>query len=143
MAERFYVAAFRHLKTAGVLEKEGCVDDAGYHYGLAGEMAVKWALVKAGIKVIPDPGIKVIPDLRKHFGGSLQRAVADSKEIMGVLKAGRLGGQLADDLNADTFKSRFYLWSINIRYADSCHPVDNDKLVAWKADAVALVNGVL
>ena len=59
MAEQFCVAALRHLDTAELLEREGKLDDAGYHYGLAGETAVKHAVATA-CSFFPS-------DLRTHF----------------------------------------------------------------------------
>lgn len=135
MAEQFNVAALRHLKTAGQLERKGRLDDAAYHYGVAGEAAVKEVLVRAGIKYP-----------RKHWDLREKKSLRHEIESIGnlavLLRNGRLGGEaLADDLDAGTFSCRFDGWSLDIRYAHTDHcPVDAEKLAVWKTDAVLLVN---
>ena len=133
MVARFAVAALRHLGTADHLERHGRMEDAAYHYGVAGETAVKATLERAGI---PFPW--------KHWdrreNKSLRHAIESMVGVVALLRSGRLGGPLADDLDAGTFSGRFEGWSVDIRYADTDHPVDNAKLATWKADAVLLVN---
>ena len=133
MAERFDVAARRHLDSADLLEREGMLDDAGYHYGLAGETAVKQAVVVA-CGILPK-------SLKAHFDAPLRDAIARSQEVATLLTSGRLSGGLADDLRAGRFVSRFDKWSITIRYADSAFPVDAARVAAWRADALALLRG--
>jgi hypothetical protein len=133
MPEQFDIAARRHLDTAELLEREGMLDDAGYHYGLAGENAVKQSVV-AACGALPR-------DLRKHFDTPLTKAVLNSLQVSAVLANGRLGGGLVSDIRAGAFESRFNQWNIRIRYADSNFPVDSRRVAAWKADAVALLNG--
>ncbi len=138
MAEQFCVAALRHLDTAELLEREGKLDDAGYHYGLAGETAVKHAVATA-CSFFPS-------DLRTHFNHRskpLTEAILDSQAVTVVLENGRLGGGLARDLELRQFASRFDKWHINIRYADTDYPVNEALVAAWKADAVALLAGVV
>jgi hypothetical protein len=43
MAEQYAIAAWR-------LELEGDTDDAGYHFGISGETAVKYALRASGVE---------------------------------------------------------------------------------------------
>ena len=133
MADRFDVAARRHLDTAEVLEDAGRIDDAGYHYGLVGETAVKHSIVLACGTLTPD--------LRRHFDQPLRDAIQTSSAIIAVLNSGRLGGGLARDLRASQFASRFDQWRVTIRYADSAVPVTGARLAVWKADAIALLNG--
>jgi hypothetical protein len=54
MVEQFGDAALRHLGTAELLEEEGRTDDAAYHYGLVGEMALKAALIKVLGQPLPN-----------------------------------------------------------------------------------------
>ena len=135
MAEQFNVAALRHLATADQLERKGRLDDAAYHYGVAGEAAVKEAFVRAGIK-----------HPRKHWdpleGKSLRHKIESIGNLAVLLRNGRLGGvALADDLDDGKFSYRFDGWSLDIRYAHTDHcPVDAEKLAAWKDDAALLVN---
>ena len=131
MAERFDVAARRHLDTAELLEGEGMLDDAGYHYGLVGENAVKQSVVMV-CGSLP-------ADLRKHFSGDLIAAIQGSVLVAGLLTNGRLGGGLARDLHSGKFTGRFDKWGIHIRYADSHYPVTAKLVRTWKADAVALL----
>ncbi len=135
MPEQFDVAARRHLDTAEILEAEGRLDDAGYHYGLAGENAVKQSIVAACGPLTKEMRLFV------HFDTALKAAIPKWLEVSGVLASGRLGGGLAADMKAGTFDSRFDGWNINIRYADTHFPVDPSRVAAWKADAVVLLNG--
>lgn len=131
MAEQFALAALRHLQTAELLESSGRTDDAAYHYGLAGENAVKQTLVSSGIAAIPLPH-----HLRKHFDTQLHTAIANAAAAITALASGRL----AADVQSGIFNQRFVGWSITIRYADTDYPVTAQNLAAWKADAVHLVN---
>jgi|GEM_PF-6527072 len=140
MVDRYDVAAVRHFKTAEILERGGRLEDAGYHYGLAGETAVKAALTKCGVSIGRD--------LRKHFDGdgekSLSEAVKRSVAITSLISTGRLGGALAKDLRTNQLKDRFRNWSIFIRYANDDYPVTIERLGIWRADAAKLVvEGVL
>jgi hypothetical protein len=133
MPEQFDIAARRHLDTAESLEIEGRLDDAGYHYGLAGENAVKQSIVTA-CGSLPKA-------LRKHFDVGLRDAIQASQEVLGLLANGRLGGGLAADLQTGNIMFRFDKWDIRIRYADTDYPVDPGRVASWKADAIALLNG--
>ena len=73
----------------------------------------------------------------------LTEAILDSQAVTVVLENGRLGGGLARDLELRQFASRFDKWHINIRYADTDYPVNEALVAAWKADAVALLAGVV
>jgi len=135
MAERFDVAARRHLDTAELLEREGMIEDAGYHYGLVGENAVKQSIVMAC------GGGPLSRVFWKHFGSGLHEALQTDLDAAVLLANGRLGGGLALDRIAGQFGSRFRYWHVNIRYADTAFPVQSTQIAAWKADAVALLNG--
>ena len=133
MPEQYDVAARRHLDTAESLEIGGRLEDAGYHYGLAGENAVKQSIV-AACGNLPKA-------LHRHFDVALRDAIQSSQQVLSLLANGRLGGGLARDLQAGNFTFRFDKWDIKIRYADSDWPVDPGRVAAWKADAIALLNG--
>jgi len=135
MPEQFDVAARRHLDTAELLEAEGRLEDAGYHYGLVGENAVKQSIVAACGPLTKRMG------LFAHFDTPLKTAIQQSEDVSGVLASGRLSGGLAIEIAAGTFASRFDGWNINIRYADTDFPVDSRRVATWKADAIALLNG--
>lgn len=101
MPEQFDVAARRHLDTADILEAEGRLDDAGYHYGLVGENAVKQSIVAVCGPLTKKMGLFV------HFDTALKAAIEQSQDVLGVLASGRLGGGLAAEMSAGTFASRF------------------------------------
>jgi hypothetical protein len=135
MAEQFDIAARRHLDTAEALERAGHLDDAGYHYGIAGETAVKQSIF-----LVSGP---LPAAFKKHFHDGLRDriVVGTDRDVAAVLNSGRLGGGLANDLQGGKFSSRFVNWHINIRYADTRYPVTTVLLAGWKADAIALMNG--
>ena len=136
MAERFADAALRHLGTAEVLEEESRIDDAAYHYGLVGEMALK-VVVLSILGSLPKELYVHINQKNK----SLQSEIAKHTDIVNVMRAGRLGGALGLELSQGSLTNRFAGWSINIRYADNNHcPVDPTNLSRWKADALSLYN---
>lgn len=142
MVEKFGDAALRHLGTAEVLEDEGRIDDAAYHYGLVGETALK-AAVESAIAPLPKQLLKHI-NQRDNNGNdvSLQTSIVNYARSAKLLANGRLGGALLSDLTHTLLNLRFTGWSLNIRYADSdCCPVSDGDLAVWKADAIALFNG--
>lgn len=138
MADQYGVAALRHLGTAEALEVKGRLEDAGYHYGIAGETAVKASLERAGVAINKEFWWHLDDKPNK----SLLHAIQNSAQVLSLLASGRLGGGLVADLDAGVLTTRFAGWSIKIRYADTdfC-PVDASNLAAWKVDAVALVYG--
>lgn len=137
MVERFADAALRHLETAEVLEQEGRLDDAAYHYGLVAETALKEACVRA-------TGMPLDKKLRRHINDKknpLQAAISNYTQITTMMHSGRLGGALGYELSNGSLVRRFVSWSIDIRYADDAHcPVKLADLAMWKADALALYN---
>lgn len=137
MVERFADAALRHLETAEVLEVEGRIDDAAYHYGLVGEMALKAAIANA-------IGLPLPRSLRRHINDarqSLQIAISTNAQLLSTMRSGRLGGALGAELSQNLLGLRFVDWSLDIRYSDdTCCPVNSTNLVIWKADALELYN---
>jgi len=138
--EDFATAALRHLESAEVLELEGRLDDAAYHFGLVGETALKAAVLGAIGGNAP-----VLPSrLKKHINHpqqSLQTAIARETQLIGLLCNGRLGGALLIEMQSGTLGTRFAGWSLDIRYADSNHcPVQLQDVHRWKLDAVTLYN---
>jgi hypothetical protein len=104
------------------------LDDAGYHFGLVGENAVKYAVVTACGFL---PG-----SLKQHFARPLLDAIARSQDVATVLMNGRLSVVLAQDIQNGSFNHRFAKWNIAIRYADSSHPVTTALVSSWRADAL-------
>lgn len=137
MAERFSDAALRHLETAEILEGASRRDDAAYHYGLVGEMALKAAAIRV-LGALPTA-------MRRHLNEqnrtTLQDAIAQHTQLFSALTSGRLGGAVGADLQTGVLGMRFDSWSINIRYDDDAHcPVSSTNIVVWKMDAIALYN---
>jgi hypothetical protein len=139
MAERYDLAATRHLKSGNALEGNARLDDAGYHYGLAGEMAIKRALQSAGIAK-PKP---FHIDHNSSSGKDLLRYAIREASNLTVLASGRKGLALVQ--MATSLGSKFQGWSMNkLRYADDGYcPIDAAKVSAWHQDAIALVNAVI
>ena len=137
MTERYGDAALRHLVTADMLERAGRLDDAAYHYGLVGEMALKEAITRAMSSTLP-------ASLRRHInqgGQSLQQSIAQSALILTAFRSGRIGGALGYDLMHGLLNCRFTNWAIDIRYADTAHcPVNQTNVTIWREDAVELYN---
>lgn len=137
MPERYDHAAHRHLRVAETLRAAGELDDAGYHFGFAGECAVKHALRASGVENAlagrqPNP-------MRSHFP-TLRQAIAEARSLIQLHATGRLAGPIAAIVLAPGFADRFARWDIRIRYADTgCTPVAEADCARWHADAVALV----
>lgn len=133
MPERYDVAAVRHLAVGEVLENRGDLDDAGYHYGLVGENAVKHALRASGVEQV-----WLTARLRRnrtpmgrHVPG-MHAALVDFQHDIEKHATGRLGGVLKTAVSDPTFAARLDGWSINIRYADDgCTPVNEADCRRW------------
>jgi hypothetical protein len=59
-------AAHRHYNDGRWLEDRRCYDNAGYHYGLSAECAIKSALVKVGVRGDHDAIWLHFPDFARH-----------------------------------------------------------------------------
>jgi hypothetical protein len=122
VAEQFDVAAVRHFESGEYLEAGGHLDDAGYHYGISAENAVKNALRQAGLSPI-----------RGHWA-DLQGKIHKAQPKIDLFAAGRRAGPLRR--LAARSPGYFARWHINIRYADPRFvPVSAASLAAWKAEA--------
>jgi len=137
MVERYDVAAGRHLRVARHLERHGEIDDAAYHYGVVGEVAVKHALRASGVESRWQ-SLKETP-MRGHFP-SLQSKVSAVRADIAAFATGRLAGPIQREVLGPAFAGRYAGWHIDIRYADDAlTPVDRTRCAAWARDAEALI----
>jgi hypothetical protein len=132
MAERYDVAAKRHFDVADLLEKQGELDDAGYHYGLVGENALKHAL-----RVCLSKSVK---GRDGHFP-DLKAAIIGFQGDIAVFASGSgIGKYLYELINDPTFAARFGGWNIDIRYADDRRtPVAQADCARWGNDAAGFM----
>lgn len=115
MAENYLVAAYRHFDDAELLRREARLDNAGHHYGVAGECAIKAVCVEeAGDRPA------------KHFD-----PVA-SRDLRGAAVA-NLSGHKGQRILA-VLPQLFDGWSVHDRYADTGH-VAADQVDQWRTDA--------
>lgn len=128
MAERYDVAAKRHFDVADLLEKRGELDDAGYHYGLVGENALKHAL-----RVCLSKSVK---GRDGHFPNLTAAISVFQTDIAAFASGSGIGRHLYQLTNDPTFAGRFGDWKIDIRYADDqCTPVSPADCARWGGDA--------
>ncbi|WP_156356091.1 hypothetical protein [Sphingomonas sp. Leaf22] len=141
MPEQFNIAAIRHLRTAEHLEAGGHTDDAGYHFGVCAENAVKCAMREAGLESYwasqGNQALRASP-MFGHWS-LLGTKIANAASIINVHAQGRRANPLKQ-LSASG-ATVFADWSIDIRYADPTHvPIDGAKLHRWKHGAAQFVN---
>jgi|HubBroStandDraft_4_1064222.scaffolds.fasta_scaffold487716_2 hypothetical protein len=153
MAEQFDIAAWRHHRVGESLEVMGELDDAGYHFGVCGENAVKYALWASGVHAAwisagaaigksRSRSLQGTP-MRGHFP-SLVSFVRKAQTEIAVHATGRYAGAVMSTLLAPSFSSRFAGWDINIRYADPRYtPVTPATCTSWHVDADDLVLAIL
>lgn len=145
MAEQYDVAAWRHHSVAEKLEEAGDLDDAGYHFGVCGETAVKQALRASGVEanwIAAGISLKRTPMLQ-HFP-TLTTFVTRSRNDIAVFAVGRHAAPITGIILDVSFLQRFSGWHINIRYADlSYTPVSSGICGAWHQDADELILGLL
>ncbi len=149
MAEQYEVAAWRHHRVAELLVAGGELDDAGYHFGVCGETAVKHLLWASGVEAAwiaigatggktPDAALKGTP-MRRHFP-TLQKLSADVRNEILLYGKGRYAAAINSFVIDPAFSKRFSGWNINIRYADGAFtPVSKATCDAWQRDADDLV----
>lgn len=153
MAEQFDIAAWRHHRVGEALEAIGELDDAGYHFGLCGENALKYALwasgvcaawITAGAASRKTPAQSLIgTPMRGHFP-SFANLVRKAQAEIAVHAKGRYAGPVMSTLLDPGFSSRFAGWDIDIRYADPRYtPVTAASCTAWHQDADVLVLATL
>ncbi|MCB4802629.1 hypothetical protein QO001_002181 [Methylobacterium brachiatum] len=152
MSEQYDLAAWRHQGTADHLLKNSEFDDAGYHYGIVGENALKHAMRSSGIEAYflanppqqrngrrrsGDP-LRGTP-LRGHFP-SLQALAIQAQQVVSLYATGRVAAALQTEIGSAAFNTRFQSWSIDIRYASTtCTPVTQAVCDTWKKDAEDLI----
>jgi hypothetical protein len=115
MADNFLVAAHRHFEDAELLRRETRLDNAGHHYGVAGECAVKAVCIE-------ETGDRPI----KHFDPVAGR---DLRGAAVVNLSGHKGQRVLAVL-----PQLFGGWSVHDRYSDTGH-VASGQVDQWRADA--------
>ncbi|MCJ2065051.1 hypothetical protein MKK63_20390 [Methylobacterium sp. J-088] len=152
MTEQYDLAAWRHQGTADHLLNNSEFDDAGYHYGIVGENALKHAMRISGIEAhfLANPprgrnGRRQSGDplrgtpLRGHFP-SLQTLAQRAQQVVSLYATGRVATSLQTEIGSANFSMRFQNWNIDIRYASTtCTPVSETACNAWKKDAEDLI----
>ena len=153
MAEQFDIAAWRHHRVAETLEILAELDDAGYHFGVCGENAVKYALWAAGVQAAwiragaavgksPAQSLKRTP-MRGHFP-TLKSLINKTRAEISIYATGRHAAPIAAMVLDPSFAGRFADWHIDIRYADAAHtPVSALKCATWHRDADDFVLALL
>lgn len=149
MVEQYDVAARRHQRSAEILESANECDDAGYHYGLVGEMAIKHALRASGCEAKwLRSGPKSHAKLRATpMGAHVQdmgARISEASQVIRLFASGRLAQPIMSLLLHPSFQARFKGWHINIRYADTMHtPVSATDLERYRADAAELLQHLI
>jgi hypothetical protein len=149
MTEQYDVAAWRHLNAAGELERACQYDDAAYHFGLAGENAIKQilraSLVEAAWLAIGrahgQQSRRALANtpMRGHIP-TLQNLVTASRPAILAFAVGRHAGLARTELFGPGFLTMLRGWSIDIRYADTDYtPVAPATCRRWGRDAADLV----
>lgn len=141
MNERYDVAAGRHQRVAEHLEGKGEFDDAGYHYGVAGENAVKNALRDSGVEAAWTKACRRLREtpMGRHFP-TLQDKVKDVQTEIQAFACGRLATSIQKEILGPDFPSRYQGWNLDIRYADRRYtPVDPKDCARWAQDTAELL----
>jgi hypothetical protein len=110
------VAAHRHYADGCKLLSHKCFDNAGYHFGLAAECAIKQKLVYCGLLTDDEAFWKHWPTLKGHA-------------LLAVV--GRQAAPARTLLQRGSFMQH---WDIVMRYAQN-GSVDEEQANRWKADA--------
>lgn len=115
-------AAQRHYKDAAFLQKHERYNNAGYHYGLAAECALKAVFIMLGERNITSEAATdaIYFD---HFPALKGKA--------SLFLAGRLSQTLAATLARGSFMAE---WHITLRYAKD-HCITKDRCEHWERDA--------
>jgi hypothetical protein len=110
------VAANRHYRDGLRLMESKCFDNAGYHFGLAGECAIKQKLLDCGCRTDEPAYWKHLPDLRMLACQSL---------------SGRKAGPIRALLEQSSFLQH---WDISMRYSIDGE-VAEKQAGRWRDDA--------
>lgn len=129
----YQISARRHLKAAEVLyalttggAQPGAKAVAGYLYGLAGELAVKWMMIQSGMRPMANERRRDDP-FYKHF--------PELKTCLLSTAMGRRSGEL---LTVARTPQIFQEWNTDMRYAPTCE-IDARRVDGWHRDAKQLV----
>lgn len=115
MAEDYLSAAHRHFEDAELLREQARLDNAGHHYGVAGECAVK-AVCMEETRSRPT----------KHFDSNAQKDLR-SAAIPNLM--GHKGRRIQSVL-----PGLFVGWSVHDRYTAPGH-TPSAQVDQWRADA--------
>lgn len=115
MAENYLVAAHRHFEDAELLRRETRLDNAGHHYGVAGECAVKAVCIE-----------EVGSRPTKHFDPV---ASQDLRSAAIAHLSGHKGQRILTVL-----PQLFGGWSVHDRYSATGH-VTSAQVEQWRTDA--------
>lgn len=117
----FGSAAQRHWRVASKLASNGCYDAAGYMFGFAGECRLKSAMIKVGIRPLPNERRSEDP-FRAHF-----------PELKAVMLDTGAGSRISATVNALLSNGGFMReWDTDIRYAKS-GSVDQPTMQHWQS----------
>lgn len=104
----FGSAARRHWTVATKLSQDGCYDAAGYMFGFAGECRLKWAMIRVGIRPLPN---------EKRFEDPFRAHFPDLKTLMLVTGSGsRISATVNALLSSGAFMTE---WDTDMRYSRS------------------------
>ena len=117
----FESAARRHWKVAQKLSQDGCYDAAGYMFGFAGECRLKSAMIKVGIRPLPNERRMEDP-FRAHF-----------PELKALMLDTGAGSRISATVNALLSNGGFMTeWDTDMRYAKS-GSVDQPTTQRWQS----------
>jgi len=120
MAENYLIAAQRHFNDGDLLKQAARLDNAGHHYGIAGECAVKAVCME---EVGNRPSKHFDPDPSRDLR---MAAVPNLSGLKGQRILLVLSGLFAD-------------WSVHDRYSNDGH-VQAAQVEQWRADAEQVLN---
>ncbi len=141
MAECYATAAIRHFEVGEILKEANRLDDAGYHFGICAETAIKNGLQEAGIAAHwSSTNIKNNKNpMKKHWndlGSSIHALVGDIQ----TYAQGRRAANIIKYSRDPNLISYFSTWKIDIRYADTtCTPVSATDVSTWESNALAIL----
>jgi hypothetical protein len=152
MPENFAVAAERHLRVGELLFKAEEYDDAGYHFGVCGEILVKHALREAGVErewILSGAALGKSPKktllstpMRRHLP-ELTSVMPNFQTEIALYMSGRFSPAVTSLILVPSFIARFGGWHIDIRYADPLYtPVDRATCQRWYDDATDFFLGL-
>lgn len=145
MSEQYLVAAKRHYDVGEMLMANGANDDAGYHFGLSGETAIKAMLQLSGIETgwLGSGKSPRKTPMRSHLP-QIKTLITMAQAEIQQYAQGRLAGEVTRVMLDPAFSARFDKWMISIRYADTqCTPVKDADCARWRRDALDMLESAL